>query len=86
MIWSAECARIFGYDPSVKPTISLALQRVHPDDVGLAQWAIDSALEGGIDTAYSEYRLVMPDGSVKYVHAPFAPTPMHREVDWLSAR
>ena len=69
VIWSAECARIFGYDPSVKPTISLALQRVHPDDVGLAQWAIDSALEGGIDTAYSEYRLVMPDGSVKYVHS-----------------
>jgi PAS domain-containing protein len=30
--WSEESFRIFQYDPSVKPTVKLALQRVHPDD------------------------------------------------------
>ena len=33
VFWSAEGARIFGYDPSIEPTLPLLLQRVHPDDV-----------------------------------------------------
>jgi PAS domain S-box-containing protein len=69
VFWSAEGARIFGYDPSAKPTLPLLLQRVHPDDIDLATWAFDSAMEGRIDTAYSEWRLLMPDGSLKYVHS-----------------
>ena len=41
VFWSAEGARIFGYDPSIEPTLPLLLQRVHPDDVWLAQRSIE---------------------------------------------
>jgi len=30
--WSEETFRIFEYDSTVRPTVELALQRVHPDD------------------------------------------------------
>src|SRR5229473_408868 len=32
IVWSDETYRIFEYDPAVKPTIDLLVQRVHPED------------------------------------------------------
>jgi C4-dicarboxylate-specific signal transduction histidine kinase len=64
---SEETFRIFQYDPATKPTVELALQRVHPDDAALVKQTIERALQEGKDFEH-EYRLVMPDGSVKYVH------------------
>jgi transcriptional regulator with PAS, ATPase and Fis domain len=66
LFWSEESFRIFGYDPSTKPTVQLALQRVHPEDLKLVQEALDRA-SGGKDLDL-EHRLMMPDGSVKRVH------------------
>jgi PAS domain S-box-containing protein len=65
--WSDESFRIFQIDPSIKPTIELALQRVHPDDCALVNQAIDGASHGEADFDLT-HRLLMPNGSVKYVH------------------
>jgi len=66
ILWSEETFRIFQYDPTTKPTVELVLQRVHPEDVAVVQETIARASEDGKDFDH-EYRLVTPDGSVKYV-------------------
>jgi PAS domain S-box-containing protein len=67
IVWSKETFRIFGYDQTLSPTLDMVLQRVHPQDLALVQRSIDSASSDGKDFDY-EHRLLMPDGSVKYVH------------------
>jgi PAS domain S-box-containing protein len=64
--WSEETFRIFQYDPTTRPDVELALQRVHPEDVALVQQAIERAAQNGKDLDF-EHRLLMPDGSVKHV-------------------
>ena len=66
--WSEETFRIFGYEPAVTPTLKLILQRIHPEDAEIAKQTIDRAAKEGNDFEH-EYRLLMPDGSIKYVHA-----------------
>jgi formate hydrogenlyase transcriptional activator len=68
IVWSNETHRIFEYDSTVKPTIDSVIQRVHPQDRALAQQVIDRASQTGTDFEH-EYRLLLPDGRVKYVHA-----------------
>ncbi|MDB5041046.1 MAG: domain S-box-containing protein [Candidatus Eremiobacteraeota bacterium] len=65
--WSDETFRIFGYDPQGSPTREMLLQRVHPEDVPLVQRQIDGASSDGRGYEF-EHRLLMPDGSIKYVH------------------
>src|SRR6266404_686382 len=67
ILCSEETFRIFQYDRATKPTVELVLQRVHPEDVDLVKHTIDRASQDGRDFEH-EYRLVMPDSSVKYVH------------------
>ena len=67
IIWSEESFRIFQYDRTTKPTVELILQRVHPEDAAIVQQTIERASQDGKDFDH-EYRLVMPDSSVKYVH------------------
>src|SRR4029077_3565048 len=52
---------------TTKPTVELILQRVHPEDAALVKQTIERASQDGKDFEH-EYRLVMPDGSIKYVH------------------
>jgi formate hydrogenlyase transcriptional activator len=66
ILWSEETFRIFEFERTTKPTVELVLQRVHPEDVTLVQETIARASENGKDFDH-EYRLVMPDDSVKYV-------------------
>lgn len=68
VIWSEETFRIFGFDraPSIKH--ATVLQRIHPDDRSRVQRTIDSASLDGRDFEHG-YRLLMPDGAIKYVHA-----------------
>jgi PAS domain S-box-containing protein len=64
--WSDETFRILEYDSSVKPTMERVVQRVHPDDLAIVRQAIDEASRGGkVDVTH---RLLMPDGSVKFLH------------------
>src|SRR5438477_11744578 len=67
IIWSEETFRIFQYDRTTKPTVELLLQRVHPEDASLVKQTIERALQDGKNFEH-EYRLLMPDGSVKHVH------------------
>src|SRR5439155_1686248 len=67
IIWSEETFRIFQYDRTTKPTVELLLQRVHPEDAALVKQIIERASQDGKNFEH-EYRLLMPDGSVKHVH------------------
>ncbi len=68
IVWSDETYRIFEYNRSVKSTIDSVVQRVHPQDRADFQKVIDSAAQGAKDFEHS-YRLLLPDGRVKHVHA-----------------
>src|SRR5713226_4585629 len=68
IVWSDETYRIFEYDRSVKPTIDSVTQRVHPQDRADFQKVIDGASRGATDFEHA-YRLLLPDGRVKHVHA-----------------
>ena len=65
--WSDETFRIFQYDRTTKPTVELILKRVHPEDAVHVKHTIESASTNGKDFE-DEYRLLMPDNSIKYVH------------------
>ncbi len=65
--WSEETFRIFQYDRTTKPTVELILQRVHPEDAALVKQTIERASQDGKNFEH-EYRLLMPDGSVKHLH------------------
>jgi PAS domain S-box-containing protein len=67
LVWSAETSRILGYDPALKPSVPLVLERVHPEDLPLVQQTIEHAkrAEAAFDI---EHRLLMPDRSVKHIH------------------
>jgi len=67
IFWSEETFRIFDCDRATKPTVELVLQRVHPEDKVLVQQLLDRASRDGTDFDF-EHRLLMPDGSIKYVH------------------
>jgi PAS domain S-box-containing protein len=66
--WSQEHFRIFGFDPEkAMPSYRMFLQRIHPEDRPRAEQTIDRAVRDRSDFV-QEYRLVLPDGSIKYVH------------------
>jgi predicted ATPase/transcriptional regulator with GAF, ATPase, and Fis domain/tRNA A-37 threonylcarbamoyl transferase component Bud32 len=67
LIWSSETYRIFDYDPAIKPTVEMIVQRVHPEDRSLVQQFIDRASRTGHDWNL-EHRLLMSDGSVKHLY------------------
>jgi PAS domain S-box-containing protein len=64
--WSDETYRIFEFELGIVPTLDLAFERIHPQDRRFVREEIDSAAQGERDFDF-EHRLLMPDGSVKYV-------------------
>jgi PAS domain S-box-containing protein len=66
ILWSEETFRIFEYDRTTTPTVELVFQRVHPEDAAIVKQTIERASQAGTNFEH-EYRLLMPDGSVKYV-------------------
>ena len=67
ILWSEETFRIFQYDRTMKPTVELILQRVHPEDAVNVKQTMESASMSGKDFEH-EYRLLMPDHAVRQVH------------------
>jgi signal transduction histidine kinase len=65
--WSDEMYRIFRFAHRSPVTLECILSRVHPDDLLAVRRAIAQARRHGSDYEY-EYRLLMPDLSVKHVH------------------
>jgi DNA-binding NtrC family response regulator/PAS domain-containing protein len=66
LVWSDETFRIFEFSQTDQPSVEMILQRTHPEDLAMVQQLIDRASRGGMDWDL-EHRLLMPDGSVKYV-------------------
>jgi PAS domain S-box-containing protein len=67
VVWSEETYRIFELERSVKPTIDLLLQRVHPDDRELVRHEVNLVAEGNHDLDI-ELRLLTPSSLIKYLH------------------
>ncbi len=66
---SEEWYRIYGFDPDEgMPTWSELMQRIHPEDRARWQGAIDRAIDQRSDFEV-EFRLLFPDGTVKYLQA-----------------
>ena len=65
--WSDETYQIMGFDRSIKPSIDLIMQRVHPDDRAHVQREVNRVVQGA-QTQDFEQRLLLPDGQIKHVH------------------
>jgi PAS domain S-box-containing protein len=66
--WSDQLYRIYGLEIGVPVTLELVRTRVHPEDLGLLEKMLQKARDGRGDFEW-QYRLLMPDGSVKYLDA-----------------
>jgi GAF domain-containing protein len=67
IFWSKETYDIFELERSIKPTLQLIFERMHPDDRDPAQQALDKAINEKTDFDI-EHRLQMLDGRVKHIH------------------
>ena len=66
--WSDETYRIFGVKPGTTNTYESFLKTVHPDDRAYLDREFKESIKNR--TLYNiEHRLLMPDGSVKWLHA-----------------
>jgi len=66
--FSDEACRIFDFQPDAPVTLEQIRGRVHPDDVSLFSEKMVASRTAG-EPHDDEMRLLMLDGSVKYVHA-----------------
>jgi PAS domain S-box-containing protein len=68
--WSEQLYRIYDVEIGVPVTLELIRSRVHPEDVSLIEKMkmVDQARDGGSNFEW-QYRLMMPDHSIKYMHA-----------------
>ena len=64
--WSQQLYRIFDFDQAIPLTLERISARIHPEDILLFNDMVYRARGGGGDFD-CEYRLQMPDHSVKYV-------------------
>ena len=66
--WSEQLYRIYELEVGVPVTLELIRTRVHPDDLTLYEKMVEEAPRGGKDFEW-QYRLMMPDHSIKYLQA-----------------
>jgi C4-dicarboxylate-specific signal transduction histidine kinase len=66
--WSEQLYRIYEIEIGVPVTLGVIRTRVHPEDVSLLEKMIEQARGGANDFEW-QYRLMMPDHSIKYMHA-----------------
>jgi signal transduction histidine kinase/PAS domain-containing protein len=66
IFWSEETFRILEYDQTIRPTVERVFQRTHPEDQALVRRIVDDAIQKRTALDF-EHRLLMRDGSIKYV-------------------
>jgi len=68
--WSEQLYRIYEFECGVPVTLEMVRTRVHPEDVSLIDKLkmVAQASDSATDLDW-QYRLVMPDHSIKYIHA-----------------
>ncbi|MBK6315853.1 MAG: PAS domain-containing protein [Blastocatellia bacterium] len=65
--WSEEYCSVFGLEPgSIKASFESWFDAVHPDDREHVKATVAAAIEGKQDLALA-YRIVLPDGSIRWV-------------------
>jgi len=67
LFWSDESYRIFGVEPTIRPTVELVIQHVHPEDAAFVRLAIDRAAND-CEELDIEHRLLTSDGEIRHVH------------------
>jgi PAS domain S-box-containing protein len=73
IFWSEETFRILGYDRTIQPTVELVFRRTHPEDQALVRQIVDRAIQERMAFDF-EHRLLMLNGSIKYVRVVGRPT------------
>jgi signal transduction histidine kinase len=68
IIWSEDFCRLFEFDQSLPMTLELMRTRIHPDDIAFFDHTINRARAAAGGDFDCEYRLRMPDHSIKYMH------------------
>ena len=66
--WSNELYRIYEFEIGVPVTLELIRTRVHPQDLSLYEKMVERARNGGTDFEW-QFRLLMADHSIKYLHS-----------------
>jgi signal transduction histidine kinase len=83
--WSAETYRIFEVDPATPVTLELVGSRFHPEDVPLLNEMVDLGRGPGSGLDH-EFRLLMPDRSVKHLHlVAHASRTKERQLEYVGA-
>ena len=67
LFWSSEVYKIWGINKNTKPNFELFTSTIHPDDIE-AFMAEQSAVLLGEKEMDFEHRIVLKDGSIKWVH------------------
>jgi PAS domain S-box-containing protein len=69
LYWSEETYRIFGFDPrDGLPSREAVWQRIHPDDRDRVRAEVKRA-QNGKGSFSSEFRIALPDGTIKYIES-----------------
>jgi PAS domain S-box-containing protein len=69
LYWSEEMFRVFGFDPQQGlPMRDQWLQRIHPEDRDKVKRQASNRMFVQKVDADIEYRIVLPDGTVKHIH------------------
>lgn len=66
--WSEQLYHIYELEIGTTVTLELIRTRVHPEDLSLIERMVEHVRNGGSDFEW-QYRLLMPDHSIKYLHA-----------------
>ena len=69
LYWSEEMCRIYGFNPrDGVPTAEAFWQRIHPEDLDRTRELLLKAATGNMNYEHG-HRIVLPDGTVKHIHA-----------------
>ncbi len=66
--WSEQLYRIYEVEVGTPVTLDVIRTRVYPEDLTLLEKMVEQARDGMNDFEW-QYRLLMPDRSIKYLHA-----------------
>jgi signal transduction histidine kinase len=69
LYWSREQFHIFGFNSvNTQPTLSLILERIHQSDRQMFEQTVEQAIRRK-EKCTQDYRIVLPDGSIKFLHS-----------------
>jgi PAS domain S-box-containing protein len=67
--WSEQLYRIYEFEIGAPITRELIRKRIHPEDIGRIEQMAEQAQDGSRGEFDWQYRLLMPDRSIKYLHS-----------------